>query len=389
VASYAAPLPSATRALAVPAQVSDAGTATAADWRTMRSDIAAWDALSADATEPNPFFESWYLLPSLEAYDPHGAVRLLRFEHEGKLAGLMPITRRSDYYGKPMPHLANWLHDNTFLGAPLVMQGREVQFWHALLGWADRNAGAALFLHLNQCSLDGPIQLALDSVLTAQGRPGWIVRREDRAILSSPLGADEYRKAAFSADKRKDLRRRLARLGDLGDVRFVWNDDADGIEAWAEQYLALEASGWKGKAGSAMTQDPAKRAIFTQSLAEAARRGRLLRLALTLDGAPVAMLSTFVSPPGAFGYKTAFDERFSKFAPGILIENEFLAALDQGRFAWCDSCAAADHAVMNGVWRERRSIGKLSIAIGGGLRRLVFNQLAQFEKGKIAAGVPA
>lgn len=358
-------------------------------WRELAAEAEAWDRLASEASEPNPFFESWYLVPSFEAYDPQGDLRVLRFEHDGRLAGLLPLARRPRYYGRPLPHLGNWLHDNSFLGTPLVAQGREVEFWHAALGWADRNAGASLFLHLSGLGLDGPIFAALEAVLTAQGRGGWIVRREERALLSSSLGAEQYRASALSANKRKDLRRRMNRLADLGEVRFVWQDDDAGIEAWCDQFLALEMSGWKGKAGSAMGQDAAKRAIFAQSLAGAARRGRLLRLALHLNGEPVAMLSTFVTPPGGFGYKTAFDEQYGRHAPGVLLENEYLSVLDQGRFDWCDGCAAADKSIINDIWRERRSVGKVSLAIGGPLRRRLFRQVVRFERGATALGVNA
>jgi hypothetical protein len=34
------------------------------------------------------------------------------------------------------------------------------------------------------------------------------------------------------------------------------------------------------------------------------------------------------------------------------------------------------------IWRERRAIGRLSIAIGGPLRRAVFGRLAQAEKAR-------
>ncbi len=308
------------------------------------------------------------------------------FEHDDRLAGILPLARPAKYYGKPVPHLATWLHDNTFLGVPLVASGREVEFWHSALGWADRNAGAAMFLHLSDMSLDGPLFAALCAVLDVQGRKGWIVQRQDRAILSSDLEADAYRASALSANKRKDLRRRMNRLAELGEVRFVWQDDATDIADWCSQFLALEMSGWKGEQGSAMGQQAAKAAIFTQGLTGAAKRGRLLRLALHLDGNPVAMLSTFVTPPGAFGYKIAFDEQYARHAPGVLLENEFLSVLDQDRFDWCDGCAAANKAVINGIWRERRAIGKVSIAIGGPLRRLAFNQILRFEKGKMPIG---
>ena len=91
------------------------------------------------------------------------------------------------------------------------------------------------------------------------------------------------------------------------------------------------------------------------------------------------MLSTFLTPPGAFGFKTAFDEEYARFSPGFLLEREFLGALDRFGIRWCDSCAAEDHSVMNQIWYERRRVGRVSIAIGGPLRRTAFKQLLRKE----------
>src|SRR5690606_6454266 len=100
------------------------------DWSSLDtpSEIARWDALAQWAAEPNPFNESWYLLPALRAFDPAGKVKLLCLEVAGQLAGLMPIGRATSYYGHPLPHFANWLHGNAFLGAPLVARGFERAF---------------------------------------------------------------------------------------------------------------------------------------------------------------------------------------------------------------------------------------------------------------------
>ena len=119
-------------------------------WRALDtpSEIARWDALAQWASEPNPFHESWYLLPALRALDPDGAVKLLCLEAGGQLAGLVPVRRASRYYGHPVPHIANWLHGNAFCGAPLVAKGFESAFWRELLAWCDGQPGGALFLHL-------------------------------------------------------------------------------------------------------------------------------------------------------------------------------------------------------------------------------------------------
>jgi CelD/BcsL family acetyltransferase involved in cellulose biosynthesis len=353
----------------------------------MAEDVAAWDALALCAAEPNPFFESWYLLPALAAFDPAGDVALLRFEAGGELAGLMPIVRPRRYYGRPIPHLASWLHTNCFLGAPLVAAGLERAFWRALLAWADSHAGAALFLHLRDLPLAGPLHQALTEVLAELGRQAALVHREERALLASNEPPEAYFEAALSGKKRKELRRQFARLSELGEIRLERSTDTQGLDSWIQQFLALELAGWKGLAGSALAAQPATAHMFHQSLHGAAPRGRLERLTLSLDGAPIAMLATFLTPPGAFSFKTAFDERYGRYSPGVLLQRENLAILGRADIAWSDSCAAADHPMIDHIWRERRAIGRLSIAIGGSLRRSVFALLARAELGRRPTGI--
>lgn len=355
-------------------------------WRDCADDIAAWDALATRAAEPNPFFESWYLLPALRAFDPAGDVRILRFEHEGKLAGLMPLVRQKRYYRRPAPNLANWLHANCFLGAPLVSRGAEAPFWQALLCWADRHTGASLFLHLRDLPLQGRLFEALKAALAADERHAVLVHREERALLASDLSPDAYLESAMSGKKRKELRRQFARLSEAGALAVDRRlDDAD-LAAWIDRFLTLESAGWKGQEGSALACSPLTAGLFRESLSGAAQRGRLERLTLTLDGQPIAMLATFVTPPGAFSYKTAFDESFARFSPGVLLQRENLAMLARDDVAWTDSCAAADHPMIDHIWRERRPIGRVSIAIGGALRRTAFSWLAKAELARNPVG---
>jgi CelD/BcsL family acetyltransferase involved in cellulose biosynthesis len=350
-----------------------------APWPQMADQREAWDDLARCAAEPNPFFESWYLLPSFEWLDRESNRSMLCYSHQGALCGLMPIVRQPHYQRWPIANIATWLHANTFLGTPLVRREAEVHFWRAVLDWADANPGISLFLHLNKISLDGPVFAALESVLAADGRPWAVVERRERALLSSDLDAEAYLARSLPARKRKDLDRRLRRLGELGEIEFRWETGSDRIVPWIEEFLALEASGWKGHAGSALACDASTDAVFRESLIGAARRERLVRLSLRLNGDPIAMLSTFVTQTGSFGFKTAFDEAYARFSPGFLLEREFVTALDRFDIRWCDSCAAADHSVMNRIWSERRSVGRVSIAIGGPLRRATFSQLLRKE----------
>lgn len=348
--------------------------------------LSRWEALAARAADPNPFFEPWYLLPSLTALDPAGRVDVLVLERGDEWLGLVPLVRSPRYYGRPVPHVAGWLHANAFLGLPLMARGTESTFWQALLATLDRAPGRALFLHLPGLPLESAGVAALKQVARAQGRRHALVHREQRALLHSDLPPEAYLETALSGKKRKELRRQYARLSELDDLAFVRRTDAAGLPEWTEAFLALEQAGWKGQAGSALACAPATTALFRAALSGAAARGKLERLTLTLDGRPIAMLASFIAPPGAFSFKTAFDEAFARFSPGVLLQRENLGLLDRAGVAWCDSCAAADHPMIDHLWRERRAIGRLSIALGGPVRRATFAALLAAETRRRPAG---
>ncbi len=198
-------------------------------------------------------------------------------------------------------------------------------------------------------------------------------------MLASPLTPAAYLEHALPGKKRKELRRQQARLAEQGTLAVVRRHDVEGIGTWIEHFLALELRGWKGEAGSALASADATAGLFRESMMAAAERGGLERLSLELDGAPIAMLATLIAPPGAFSYKTAFDERFARFSPGVLLQLENLALLERAGIRWVDSCAAPDHPMIDSLWRERRAIGRVSVAIGGAARRALFGRIAAFE----------
>lgn len=372
-----------------PIVVASGSGVTAAAWSSFDTAEArlAWDALALCASEPNPFHESWYLLPALRSLDPQGSVAILRFDHDGELAGLLPVRREPRYYRWPIPQWCNWVHGNCFLGAPLVAAGLERAFWRAVLPWFDAHAGTGLFLHLAQIPLEGPLHAALQAVLAEQGRQAAQVYGEERAMLASDLGAAAYFEASLSGKKRKELRRQHTRLAELGELTFERRRDDHRLGRWIDDFLALEHSGWKGSAGSALASHQTTAHLFREALSGAAARGRLERLTLSLDDEPIAMLVNFITPPGAYSFKTAFDERYARFSPGVLLQRENLALLDCADVAWCDSCAAADHPMIDHICRERRPVGRVSIAIGGGLRRALFGQLVRAELGRNPTGI--
>ena len=346
------------------------------DWATPPA-RAEWEQLVVTAASPNPFFEPWFLLPSCAEIAPDIQIATLR--RDGRLAALMPLQRLRDYGNRPVPHWGNWLHHNAFCGAPLVIAGAEAHLAHALLGWADDQPGTALFLHLSHLPADAPFTRALLAEAQVEGRGHAVVHRERRAMLTGDISAEAYLTAAMTSKKRKELRRQRNRLAEEGELRFTRQADTADLDGWIAAYLALEQRGWKGREGSALACDPANAALFRDTMQGAARAGRLERLTLTLDDAPIAMLANFITSPGSYSFKTCYDEDYARFSPGVLLQLENLALLDRGDIAWCDSCATADHPMIDRIWRDRREMLRISLAIGGRLRRLAYAPMLAYE----------
>ncbi|MGV1683819.1 GNAT family N-acetyltransferase [Sphingopyxis sp. NJF-3] len=342
---------------------------------------AAWDALAAEPSEPNPFAERWCLQSALHLFDPDRQARLVIVQGapDGPVIGTMPLAAATRYGRLPLRHVTGWAHPNHFHGAPLVRAGFESLFWSILLGWCDAAPWARTLVHLPRLTEDGPLHRALVEVARARGGEAVTVHREERALLESELSPEAYWDAAIRAKKRKELRRQASRLADQGQVGFRRWQAGEALDPWLDAFLALEARGWKGQAGSAIASHGDTEAWFRAVLGGAAEAGRLDLRALDLDGRPLAMLVNFLCPPGGFSFKTAFDEDYARFSPGVLLQQANLDLLHDARIAWVDSCAAPDHPMIDSVWRERRRLVWVNVPLSGTADRMRFAALRRIE----------
>jgi hypothetical protein len=342
-----------------------------------------WDALAASTTEPNAYNESWYLFSALKQFDPGDKVKLFTLwqgaAFQSDLLAIMPLSSENRYDRWPLPSIQNWMHTNAFLGSPLVRAGCERAFWDALLPILDDQPGRSLFFHLNLADCEGEVVSALHQHCRENSRAVGAVFRSARALLEGELTPNAYYENAVRSKKRKELRRQKNRLSELGELTFSRNTGDKNIDCWIDEFLALERRGWKGKAGSALDCAHATRNLFRDALFGAQKLGKLELLDLRLDGRPIAMLVNFLSPPGSFSFKTAFDEDLARFSPGVLLQIENLVLLEREGIVWCDSCAVEGHPMIDSLWTGRRNIGRYSVAIGGPIRRALFKILLTIE----------
>ncbi len=340
--------------------------------------IPSWQKLAKNAVEPNIFYENWMLEPALKHFSIHPELHLFLFwagvPHKSDLLGLLPVGPSRQFGRWPVPFVQNWAHHNSFLGTPLVRRGFENQFWTALFKVLDDQNWPG-FLHIRGLTVGGPLDQALRSECTRQSRRCDLVHSEARALLQGDMDAESYYTANVRGKKRKELRRQVKRLGEMGDLQFAHHRDDSDLNSWIDEFLRLERRGWKGRNGSALDCADDTRRFFRETLFGATSSGQLERHDIRLDGKPLAMLVNFLSSRGSFSFKTTFDEDYARFSPGVLLQIENLNILERHEIEWMDSCAAEDHPMIDSLWSGRRHIGRFSIELKGLSRTAMFRSI--------------
>lgn len=348
--------------------------------------LPEWAALADDAAEPNAFGEAWFVGPALMHLREGRTVWVVEVRDEADtLTGTMPVAIEPRYGRIPVRHTSNWTHFQCFMGTPLIRQGFETSFWQAIIEMLDASDWASGFLSVSGILENGRVHKGLQAAAARLDRPAATVHRYERAALQSRVSPEDYLAEALRGKKRKELRRLSNRLAEIGPVRFSTLECAGEIERWCGEFLALEASGWKGTRGSAFANEEATASFFRQVTAGAFEAGRLDFQRLDLDGRAIAMLVNFRTPPGSWSFKIAYDEDFARFSPGVLIELENLSrVLGDTGVDWMDSCAVEDHPMINALWMERRAIVQVSVPLSGVRRRATYSACRSAERASAA-----
>lgn len=332
---------------------------------------AAWARLAASASEPNAYAECWFVEASLDHLCNGRDIRFAEvWNQHGDLVGLVTLTHQDRYGRMPARHLGNWMHYHCFMGTPLIARGAEVGVWRALISALDASDWPCGFLSLSGLEDGGPIHNGLVTAAASLGREAPTVHRYERALLASQLDGETYLETQVRGKKRKEWRRQVSRLRETGSLAFSVLGAPDQLADWCSEFLRLEAAGWKGNDGAALAKDPATAQFFRHALAGAMTAGKLEFQRLDLDGRAIAMLVNFRTPPGSWSFKIAYDEALARFSPGVLIELENLPrVLADPEIDWMDSCAVADHPMINSLWGQRRTIIQVTVPLSG-IRRM-------------------
>lgn len=284
-----------------------------------------------------------------------------------RLAGIWVFARRRDwrsFFAQVLVSPLLPLYEVS--SAPLIERDLAVPVVSAMLRHLVAASDLPRVLALPLLALGGESEATLAAACEATGSRIDRVESWQRPMMLPQPGdtPDAYLRRALGQSYKKRMQqfRSMRKYGALSFRRERGFAARDRLP----EFLALEAAGWKGEAGSAIARIPADTAYIQALVAEFAAIDAVQIDSLLLDGAPIAMGLLIENAGTRHFLKIAYDERHARLSPGRSLTIAMLQAdLASTPPLVFDSGAGDGVDARTYVWGERREIGHLLLSLGG------------------------
>jgi CelD/BcsL family acetyltransferase involved in cellulose biosynthesis len=310
-----------------------------------------WNRVVDAAGIDHPFLEHEWIRTWWECFGADKTLRVLLVTEGGAPVGIAPLMLCEErLYGIPVRCLQLIANAHTPRTDILVARGESAGaiyacLWRAL---ADDSDSWDVLL-LRQLPEGSP---TLEALPVLAGRSGFTTGLwpADASPYVRLRGSWEAYLGGLARKHRANLRNRLKRLEAVGAVALEVVREPAEASAAVEDGFRLEASAWKGQAGTAIDCDGAVRDFYTRLALRAARRGWLRLQFLTVGGRRIAFGYSILINRTLYLLKPGYDPSYRAYSPSALLcyfvlrdayaggveVHDFLGADDPWKHDWTD-----------------------------------------------------
>jgi hypothetical protein len=330
-------------------------------WSDLSGLIENWAALALRADMPNIFFDPVFAVPAARALGVEDRLQAALFWRnarpddptERQLVGFAPLIHNRRWLVPPT-NLEVWTHPYGPSSLPLADPEFADEMGRALVTGLAATADMPRIMVLPKLVIDSSFAAGL----LGAGAPLFVHDGFQKPMVALDLDGDAYIAHAIRSNRRNRMKRQRKQLSKMDALEFRMLGPGDDLDGACKRFLALEGAGWKGRSGTALTEDVEGLALFDGVTASCMAAGRLRVAELTLGDHPLASLIILCSERRCWFWKITFDERQAAHSPGrLLLVDAVTALLNETPGMVIDSCAGvADHFSGN-VLREREAVG--------------------------------
>jgi len=307
-------------------------------------------------------------------------VKAITVWRDTRLIALLPFVTNRAHWGGLASLNMGWTTPYSMLSVPLIDRRDADAAAVALVNAMGNTDHQGPVWLLPEMSLAGPVNTLFAPLIAERNFKVRVFDAFDRAILSHGDTFEAHMTTHVSRKRRKELRRNRKRLQETGALSFVACADGPALDHAVQEFLRIEASGWKGTRGTALdcsdaTRNFAKQAFGTHKGTAITRADMLL-----LDGKTIAVNLSLLTGRTAFTIKCAFDETYRSQSAGLLLEEDMIRAFLEGDWAnRLDSATAPGHLIQS-LWNGSTKVG--DVLLVGPQAPLPFGLYEMLEAGR-------
>jgi CelD/BcsL family acetyltransferase involved in cellulose biosynthesis len=280
----------------------------AVEWVTDAERFASladeWDSLLPEDSTPfdlHRWYASWW-----EAFGAPYKLSVCTLRQGGELVAVFPLA----HDGRRLVALAN---EQTSSFRPLARDGEAMEGLVAAVV-----ARTSSFFALSRLPERDPCMEQLLAGMRSGGMAALAEPEYASPIVATSGEYEAWRKQTKSRE-RDPLERFRRKMDREHEAEFSIVEVPDDLEAELVDGFRVEASGWKGRADTAIVSSPETEAFY-RSVARAFHGSDELRLSrIVLDGTTVAFDFCVLHRNRLYLLKTGFDESFRRLAPGLVM----------------------------------------------------------------------
>lgn len=324
---------------------------------------ADWQSLSENTLQPAGYNAPELILPLLRNL---GGASLATVRHGPDLHLAMPILNKRMF-------LKSWETPLTASGLPHLAEGLAE---NALLSFINAQSKPILFKAI-------PTEGKFFETLKRQSARFHILEQWQRAGLRLAGSFEDWLQSNFDQKRRKEFKRLRNRLSEQGTLLSETLKTTGDPISFVDDFLALEAAGWKGQKGTAIAAQSNLSKALHEAIQALHKSGKLRFWRLSLNGKAVASLFAIVEGDQAWLGKIAYDESFAKYSPGVQIildcTESFFA---EKQIKQIDSSAIPGHPMIDRIWRDRIGMATVFVAPAT-VSNLRFNATVKLEQQRL------
>lgn len=278
----------------------------------------AWNSLYWQVPLALPMLSFPWVISHLEHQLQPNEKWFCLLAYEGRnLIGLLPVVVTPGPLSRVRPPIFRApFNKHTYSGDFLTARGREHDVIPAMLTGMRRIKGAYHSLELTRV----PEYSSTSSALSRHLKKFFIVNEFNG--YGSHISIDKDFDSYFSGldtKYRRNLRRLERRINTLGNVRYVFLSGPEAIPEGLERFMPIEASGWKSREGSAISQKHSLEQFYRSLVRRFYEMGLLEWHFLNINGKTIAAHLALKAPKSLIIIKIAYDETCFPYSPGTLL----------------------------------------------------------------------